>query len=172
MYGTGNQIVRPPIFVQNNELLDSQLPGPPIIKQADFVRVSTRQAPVYLSQTADASHSSQTSPDEPAQQFSQVQINGLDDHHSASSHNPRRRNSPPQTNPPSQPPPASNALAGSSLTSSNSISISSARVNRQSMPLPDVPLGGSRGIEESQTPPPPIPQPQQPSGNTILFYGQ
>lgn len=38
------------------------------------------------------------------------------------------------------------------------------------MPLPDVPPGGSRGNERSQTPPPPIPQ--QPSGNTILFYGQ
>ena len=38
------------------------------------------------------------------------------------------------------------------------------------MPLPNVPPGGSRGNEQSQTPPPPIPQ--QPSGNTILFYGQ
>lgn len=151
MYGTGNQIVRPYDFVQGNELNDPQLPGPPTIKQADFLRTSQRLAPVYLTQEADPSRSHETSPD-----TTQKTTQG-------------------QSNPPNQPPPPtpSNNQAGpASLIGSTRNSVhASSRANRQSVPLPNVPLGApSRGIERSQTPPPPLPQ--QPSGNPILFYGQ
>ena len=161
LYGTGNQIHRPPNFIQTGEQLDPQPPGPPTIQLADFIRVSTRPAPEYLTESAD--QSSQGLPSDPVQQPPQAQVNGNDDHSISSQHR-----SQPQSNLP--PPPISNDnnSAGPSLSSQNSISAS--RINRQSMPLPDVPLGGSRGTERSQTPPPPIPQ--QPSGNTILFYGQ
>lgn len=163
MYGTGNQIHRPPIFVQTSEHLDPQPPGPPTIKLAEFNRVSTHKAPGYVIESAD--QSSQV-PNDPTQQPPLAQVNGHDDHSTSS-----QQRSPPQSYPPSQPQPPvpnNNDSAGPSLSSSNSISAS--RINRQSMPLPNVPPGGSRGTERSQTPPPPIPQ--QPSGNTILFYGQ
>ena len=164
MYGTGNQIHRPPNFVQASEHLDPQPPGPPTIKLAEFTRVSTHQAPGYPAESSD--HSAQAVPIEPTQQLPpQAQVNGHDSHSISS-----QQRSPPH-NPPSNPPPPipnDNSSAGPSLSSRNSISGS--RINRQSMPLPDVPPGGSRGNERSQTPPPPIPQ--QPSGNTILFYGQ
>jgi hypothetical protein len=161
LYGTGNQIHRPPNFVQTSEHLDPQLPGPPTIQIADFIRVSTHPAPGYPAESADLG--SQGVPNDATQQLPQV--NGHDDHSISS-----QQRSPPQSNPPSHPPPPipNNNSAGPSLTSRNSISAS--RINRQSVPLPDVPPGGSRGTERSQTPPPPIPQ--QPSGNTILFYGQ
>jgi len=102
-----------------------------------------------------ASHSSQVSPNKAAHQS---QLDRVNDRHSQSS-----QTSPPQSNLPSHPPAPSapnDTSAASSLTSRNSIA-------RESMPLPDVPLGGSgsRGEDRSQTPPPPIPQ--QPSGNTI-----
>jgi len=162
LYGTGNQIYRPPNFVQASEHLDPQPPGPPTIKLADFTRVSTHQAPGYPAESAD--HSTQGVPIEPTQQPPQAQVNGHDNHSVSS-----QQRSPPQSNPPNNPPPPvpnNDNSAGPSLSSRNSISGS--RINRQSMPLPDVPPGGSRGNERSQTPPPPIPQ--QPSGNTILFY--
>ena len=164
MYGTGNEIHRPPNFVQTSEHVDPQPPGPPTIKIADFIRVSTHQAPGYLTEPVDPS--SQGVPNDPTQQLGVVQVNGHDDHSSSS-----QNRSQPQSNPPSQPPPPipnDNFAGPSALSSRNSISQS--RINRQSMPLPNVPPGGSRGNEQSQTPPPPIPQ--QPSGNTILFYGQ
>ena len=163
MYGTGNQIHRPPNFVQTSEHLDPQPPGPPIIKIADFIRVSTHSAPGYPTESTDQSHGSQGVPND-IQQPPQAQVNGHDDHSISS-----QQRSPPQSHPPSHPPPPipNNNSAESSLSSRNSIS--APRINRQSMPLPDVPPGGSRGTETSQTPPPPIPQ--RPSGNTILFYG-
>ena len=188
MYGTGNQIYGPPNFVQTSEHLDSLPPGPPTIKLADFTRVTTHRAPGYLAGSAD--HSTLSIPIEPKQQPPPAQVNGHNDHSTSSQQRSQPRSNapqsnapqfnapqfnapqfnPPQFNPPSQPPPPipSNSEAGPSLSARNSIS--AARINRQSIPLPDVPLGGgSRGNESSQTPPP---IPQQPSGNTILFYGQ
>jgi hypothetical protein len=173
-YGTGNQIIQPPNFVQNTELLDPELPGPSTIRQAEFIRISQRPAPVYLAQGTD---SHQASPDT-IQQPSPAQINGHDGvaMHNGSNHTsrPHYSNPPPQSNPPTQPPPPipnnTQAVPATVIPTGNSNSASS-RTNRQSAPLPDVPPGGSsRGIKTSQTPPPPLPQ--QPSGNTILFYGQ
>lgn len=161
LYGTGNQITRPPNFVPTSESSDPQIPGPPTIKLAEFTRVSQRPAPVYLTQGADPNHSGRPSSSDATQPVVQTHINGHDNPSHAS-------HLAPQSSPPNQPlPPISNH--SQPLTSRNSISASS-RMHRQSVPLPDVPQGGSsRNIERSQTPPPPIPQ--QPSGNTILFYG-
>lgn len=165
MYGTGNQIIRPPNFIQSNDLVNPQLPGPPIIKVADFPRTSRRPAQEYLTQAADPSHSTQNSSDSATQRPPQAQVNGHDEYSGLSQTSHR---TPPQSTPPNQAPPPvpHNAQPGSSR---DSISVS--RSNRQSMPLPNVPIGGSsRAIERSQTPPPSLLQ--QPSGNTILFYGQ